>query len=88
MRQGRTVLAKQVLSGEFTLATPLQMLEEERYLLENMDFDTFYWGDHGNNIVSLKGRLPECRELFLKSIEHAIATDPVTQEEVLHTFAW
>jgi hypothetical protein len=32
--------------------------------------------------------LPASREAFLKKIDHAIATHPVTEEEVLETFAW
>ena len=87
--QPGTVLEEQVKSGDFIQATPLQILHEEKYLLENLaDFPTFYWGDHGNNIVSLKGMLPESRELFLKNIDHALAEHPVTELEVLHTFAW
>ena len=51
--QPGTGLAKQVETGEFIQATPLQILEEEKYLLENLaGFETIYWGDHGNNIVS------------------------------------
>jgi hypothetical protein len=82
-------LAKQVETGEFIQATPLQILEEEKYLLENLaDFETMYWGDHGNNIVSSRGRLPASRELFAKTIKHAIATHPVTEQEVLLTSPW
>jgi len=47
-----------------------------------------YWGDHGNNIVSSRGGLPAFRELFLKNIEHAIATHPVTEKDVLLTSPW
>ena len=87
--QPGTELAQQVESGEFIQATPLQILEEERYLLENLaDFDTIYWGDHGNNIVSSRGRLPAYRELFLEKIDHAIANHPVTEQEVLMTSPW
>jgi len=50
--QPGTILAEEVETGKFIQATPLQILEEEKYLLENMNFDTVYWGDHGNNIVS------------------------------------
>jgi len=87
--QPGTELEKEVERGEFLLPTPMQILEEEKYLLENMTgFDTFYWGDHGNNIVPMKGRLPESRELFLKNIDRAIATHPVCKEEILQTFTW
>jgi radical SAM superfamily enzyme YgiQ (UPF0313 family) len=87
--QPGTELAKQVETGEFIQATPLQILEEEKYLLENLaGFETVYWGDHGNNIVPSRGALPESRELFLGKIEHAIANNPVTKQEVLVTSPW
>ncbi len=87
--QAGTILEDQVKAGKFIQATPLQILEEEKYLLENLaDFDTFYWGNHANNIVSSRGNLPAPRELFLKKIEHAITTHPVTQQDVLQTCAW
>ena len=87
--QPGTELAKQVETGEFIQATPLQILEEEKYLLENLaDFETIYWGDHGNNIVSSRGRLPASQEQFLRKIDHAIANHPVTQQDVLLTSPW
>lgn len=87
--QPGTELEKEVEEGTFILPTPLQILEEEKYLLENMTgFDTFYWGDHGNNIIPMKGKLPEWQEEFLGRVNHAIATHPVCKEEILKTFAW
>ena len=86
--QPGTELAREVAAGEFLQATPLQILEEEKYLLENLTFDTYYWGDHGNNIVASKGRLSELREQFIQRIDHAIAAHPVTKETVLKTYAW
>ncbi|BBO72246.1 radical SAM protein [Desulfosarcina alkanivorans] len=87
--QPGTELAKQVESGEFIQATPLQILEEEKYLLENLSgFETIYRGDHANNIVSSKGILPESRELFIGKIDHAIANHPVTEHDVLMTSPW
>lgn len=87
--QPGTELEQQVETGKFSQATPLQILEEEKYLLENLkDFETIYWGDHGNNIVSSKGRLPASREQFLGRIDHAIANHPITRQEVLLTSPW
>ena len=87
--QPGTELAKQVETGEFIQATPLQILEEEKYLLENLSgFETIYWGDHANNIVSSRGRLPESQKQFLKKIDHAIANHPATEQEVLVTSPW
>ena len=87
--QPGTTLQKQVESGEFDQATPLQILEEEKYLLENLeDFKTIYWGDHGNNIVSSRGLLPASREQFVSKIDQAIANHPITQQEVHITSPW
>lgn len=87
--QPGTILKRQVESGEFIQATPLQILEEEKYLLENLkDFTMMYWGDHGNNIETLKGKLPAYREFFIRKIDQAIAHHPVTNQEVLLTSPW
>ena len=87
--QPGSTLEKEINHGEFTLATPAQVLEEERYLLANLeDFDTYYWGDHGNNIVPQKGYFPLLKNRFLKNIKKEIRTSPIVDEEVLQTFAW
>ncbi len=87
--QPGTELEQQVQSGEFVLPTPLQLLEEEKYLLENLNgFDCYYWGDHGNNIATHKGWLPQSKEHFLQRVEREIAYNPITKENVIQTFAW
>lgn len=86
--QPGTELAQEIESGAFVQATPMQILEEEKYLLENMNFNTFYWGDHGNNIVSIKGLFPTNKTIFLNEVNHAITSDPVGAQEILNTFSW
>ena len=87
--QPGTILKEQVKSGDFLQATPLQILEEEKYLLENLDdFKMMYWGDHGNNIESLRGMLPSSKETFLQRVVSAIAHHPVADQEILHTTPW
>ena len=87
--QPGTILKEQVESGAFIQATPLQILEEEKYLLENLeDFDMLYWGDHGNNIETMRGMLPSHREFFLQKINDAITHHPVINQEVLQTTPW
>lgn len=82
-------LEQEALSGRFVVPTPMQLLEEERYLLENLaDFKTYYWGDHGNNLSPMRGWLPDNRTAFLHRVEHAITNHPVAQQEALHTLAW
>ena len=86
--QPGTQLKQQVESKDFIQATPMQILEEEKYLLENITFPTFYWGDHGNNIVSLRGYLPENKQRFLDTVSMAMDQHPVTSLDVLHTSPW
>ena len=87
--QPGSVLEKEVNNGEFTLATPAQVLEEERYLLSNLeDFEMYYWGDHGNNILPQKGHFPLVKNKFLKNIEKEISTNPIINEETFVTFSW
>ena len=82
-------LEAEVQAGEFILPTPAQILDEEKYLLENLgDFDTFYWGDHGNNFVPQKGWLQSSRDTFLSRINQAIEHHPVAKQDELTTFAW
>ncbi|NDV24744.1 radical SAM protein [Desulfovibrio sp. JC022] len=86
--QPGTELEEEIRSGQFIQATPLQMLEEEKYLLENMNFETFYWGDHGNNIVSCKGMFPGIKENSLRKVESAMVANPVAKMDILHNYAW
>ncbi|WED23745.1 radical SAM protein [Vibrio sp. JC009] len=82
-------LEREVQRGEFVLPTPLQLLEEEKYLLENMeDFHCYYWGDHGNNISPMRGVWPQAKEPFLNNVNKQIAYNPITKKNVIETFAW
>lgn len=87
--QPGSVLEQEYKNGDFILASPAQMLEEEKYLLENLDdFEMYYWGDHGNNILPQKGFLPLLKNRFLNNINEAFQTHPAMKEETLRTFAW
>ncbi|WP_026970413.1 B12-binding domain-containing radical SAM protein [Aliagarivorans marinus] len=87
--QPGTELEHEVEQGRFSLPSPLQILQEEQYLLENLqDFDCYYWGDHGNNISPMRGMLPQARHAFLERINHEVATNPITQQQIIQTFSW
>ncbi|MEZ9595425.1 radical SAM protein [Shewanella sp. 10N.261.52.F9] len=86
--QPGTVLEQEVKRGEFIMPTELQILQEEQYLLNHLDFNTFYWGDHGNNIVSLKGALPDCQAGFLAKVNSAIDVRSQAEDRVIQTFSW
>lgn len=86
--QPKSELEKEVLAGTFVQASPLQLLQEEKYLLENIRFPTLYWGDHGNNIVAKRGYLPEHQAQFIKLLEVAIAHHPLSKEQHYHPSPW
>ncbi|CAM3098723.1 radical SAM protein [Vibrio rarus] len=86
--QPGTVMEQQVQRGEFIMPTQMQVLREEKYLLENLNIDTFYWGDHGNNLVPQKGFLLDQKAQFLTNLNAAITSNPMAQENVIQTFAW
>lgn len=81
-------LETEVQRGEFLLPTPLQIMQEEEYLLKHVDFPTYYWGDHGNNVSPMRGPLPEYQGAFLEKIQREIASNPLTKENILQTFSW
>lgn len=87
--QPGSALEREVTRGEFVLPTPLQILDEEKYLLENMDdFPCYYWGDHGNNIATMRGVWPQSRDKFLGNLNQHIAHNPMAKKNVIETYAW
>ncbi|WP_282035812.1 radical SAM protein [Saccharicrinis aurantiacus] len=85
--QPGTELEAQLDRGEFTLPSKRQVLEEEKYMLENLNFSTFYWGDHGNNEVSLKGQFPNNKIGFLNTVNNAIEQE-AGRDETIVTYSW
>lgn len=87
--QPGTELEQEVARGEFILPTPMQLLEEEKYLLENLeDFPMIYWGDHGNNMAPQRGMMPDHRQQFLANVNRAIDKSPIAQQPLLMTSPW
>lgn len=86
--QPGTVMEQEIQRGEFIMPTQMQVLEEEKYLLENLHIDTFYWGDHGNNLVPQKGSLLDSKAQFLTNLDRTIAANPSAQENIIQTFSW
>lgn len=69
-----TPLGEDVLAGRFTVASPDQILEECRLLIEHLDVDPLHFtSNHASNYLPLKGGLPEDREKFLAVIDQALA---------------
>lgn len=62
-------LIELVKNKEFKRLSPLQSLEEEYLLLSNLNMDnTLFNATYKNNIIPLKGRLQEHKDILLKRI--------------------
>jgi radical SAM superfamily enzyme YgiQ (UPF0313 family) len=69
---GESQLAKDVESGKFIPATELEVLEEQKKLIELIEVESTYLGIHGINTVTFDAFLPEDREKAIKKIDDAI----------------
>ncbi len=65
-----TPLKKQVDKGSFQLLTPLEILEEARLILENLELSgTLFRANHNSNYVQLRGVLNKDKRRLLVEIE-------------------
>ena len=68
-----TPLGKQCREGSFQELSPLEMLEEQKLFLENVDSEgTVLRSNHVSNFVSLAGTLNRDRDAMLLQLEQAI----------------
>ena len=59
-----------VASGDFTMTTDEEMIEEEKLLIENLDCESNYVSDHIANLLQeIEGKLPEGKEKMLAVID-------------------
>lgn len=69
---GDSQLAKDVEMGKFFPANELEVLEEQKKMIELIDVDTIYLGIHGINTVTFDAMLPKDREKTIKMVNNAI----------------
>lgn len=65
-------LHDRVSRGEFEVATPEQILREERLLIENLDVTSEFVSDHVSNYLSVDGKLPENKARMLEQIDQTL----------------
>jgi len=66
-------LVEKIRSGEFERLKILDLLKEEKILLENLNMkNTIFNATHKTNTLILKGKLPEQKDLLLSKINKAI----------------
>ena len=72
----------QMLRGEFTLPSAMDMLRESKLLLQNLDCDgTKYVGTHVSNYVPLEGVLNRDKDIFINRIDRALRGEIRMQPE-------
>lgn len=69
---GDSQLAEDVEQGLFNPAAELEVLEEQKKLIELVEVDTVYLGIHCINTVAFDAQLPKDREIAVKIIDDAI----------------
>ncbi|WP_068471927.1 radical SAM protein [Saccharicrinis aurantiacus] len=68
-------IAKEVQNGAFEPATELEILEEERKLIELIEVENMpFYGDHPINATRLVGILPQDKDRLIADIDAAIQT--------------
>ena len=69
-----TPLYEQVQEGSFNSISPLQSLEELEVIVENTSFtDCFFSSMHASNYFSVRGNLPQDKEMMLKELRYILA---------------
>jgi radical SAM superfamily enzyme YgiQ (UPF0313 family) len=73
-----TPLYEQWQRNEFHPLSPFQSLEELKSIIENSSFtDCFFSSMHASNYLSVRGRLPQDKEIMLKRLQKVLAArDP------------
>jgi radical SAM superfamily enzyme YgiQ (UPF0313 family) len=65
-------LWEKVQTGEFKLASPETILQEQQRLIERLDVTSEYLSDHISNYVPVNGKLPEDKAHMLATVTQAL----------------
>jgi radical SAM superfamily enzyme len=69
---GDSQLAEDVETGLFVPATELEVLEEQKKMIELITVDTAYLGIHGINTITFDAMLPRDKKSAIKRVDNAI----------------
>jgi radical SAM superfamily enzyme YgiQ (UPF0313 family) len=76
MVEEETVLAKMISDGEFTLLNPVEVMEEMKLMVENINVeDCIFRSNHASNYFSFFGHLPDEKEVVLEQVNHALQSE-------------
>ncbi len=82
MLRPKTILYLKMKRGEFHEAEPLDVVQETRLLLENLDCNTEFLSDHNSNYLALNGRIPEDKTKMLEYIDETLETIRLVPDSV------
>jgi len=68
-----TELYSQLQAGSFVPATEMEILEEEKALIDHLDLeDVILYGTHPTNTVRISGKLPQDKNKMTAAIDRGI----------------
>jgi len=87
MLRPKTILYLKMKRGEFHEAEPLDVVNETKLLLENLDCTTEFLSDHNSNYLPLNGRIPEDKSKMLDYINETLETIRLVPEAANELFS-
>lgn len=82
MVENGTELERKVSSGEFSLLTPREVMEEMKLLVQSIQAQgTVFRSNHASNYISLGGVLMEDKNKILKEIDYILKNDRAYKDE-------
>lgn len=78
-----TPLYEDVQTGRFQLLSPREILLETKEMVENIDIDNcIFRSNHASNYVSLKGTLPQDKDLILSQIAEGLELSNLEEKDL------
>lgn len=83
MVERETELCDDIISGNFTLLTPEEVMHETRLLIENIDLEKkcVFRSNHASNYLSLRGDLPKDKDTLLRQIDKVMDNRELLKDE-------
>ncbi len=77
-----TELKYKIMSGEFSLLTPREVMEEMREFIENTKVQgTIFRSNHASNYINFAGVLSKDKEKILQEINYVLENDSLYKDE-------
>lgn len=82
-----TPLQERVEQGQFKLASPDEILREERLLLELLEVKSEFVSDHVSNYLALDGKLPEAKSKMIAQLDRVLAAPAESRASLMQSEA-